>query len=191
MKVYVFLAFMILVSSAFAMTDDDRVREAKKAIISINTLMPDKFQNFNAEVDKNNNMNIWFNCAEANLGNCLSGILGAYHSACLIQPDMGDLDIYIGTKEDPAYSMHCTKAESNAIWKDLNSVDTIALENLISKLVSNAVDLKSMYRQSYAGPTSAYAGAGKGAKEGSEQKNILQPNGGLPYSFLRPNGGLA
>lgn len=153
--------------------------------------MPDKFQNFNAEVDENNNMNIWFNCAEADIGNCLSGILGAYHSACLFHADMGDLNIYTGTKENPTSSMHCTKAESNAIWKDLDSVDTTALGDLISKIISNAINLKSMYRQSYAGPTSGYAGAGEGAKNGSEQMNILQPQGGLPYSFLRPAGGLA
>ena len=159
------------------MTYDERVWEAKKAVVSVNLLMPDQFQSFNVQVDENNSMNVWFTYANSNyLSNCLSGILGAYHSACLTQPDMGDLNIYIGSKEAPLYSMHSIKTESNAIWKDLNTVDNNLLANLISKLVSNAVNLKPMYKQSFAGPTAAWAGVGGGAQGGLDNVNILGSN---------------
>jgi hypothetical protein len=162
----------MLISSADAMTDEERAKEASRAVISIHTLMPNHFQNFNSEVDKNNTMNIYFNCLNKNLDMCLSGIIGAYHSACLLHSDMGNLDIYIGSKEDPSYLMHCEKSWANAIWKDLNSVDNNALANLILMLKSNAINFKSIYGHSYIGPTSGYAGAGKGSKRGSKSKNI-------------------
>ena len=159
------------------MTYDERVWEAKKAVVSVNLLMPDQFQSFNVQVDENNSMNVWFTYANTNaLSNCMSGILGAYHSACLTQPDMGDLNIYIGSKEAPLYFMHCIKTESNAIWKDLNSVDNNALNNLISKLVSNAVNLNPMYKHSFAGPTAAWAGVGNGSQGGSDNLNIIGSN---------------
>ena len=72
--------------------------------------------------------------------------------------------------------MYCTKAESNAIWKNLNMVDNNTLTNLVSKLESNAVNLNPMYKQSFAGSTSAWAGVGNGAQGGLEHSNILGPN---------------
>ena len=75
------LALLLLISSVFAMTNDERTWEAKKAVVSINTLMPDYFQSFNAQVDENNSMNIWFTCTAAKLEHCLTVVLGA-----IIQP---------------------------------------------------------------------------------------------------------
>jgi hypothetical protein len=171
------VVLLLLMSSVAAMTNDERTWEAKKAVVSINTLMPDKFQSFEVQVDENNSMNVWFTYANSNyLSNCLSGILGAYHSACLTQPDMGGLNIYIGSKEKPLYAMYCTKAESNAIWIDLKTVDNNLLANLISKLVTNAVNLNPMYKQSFAGPTAAWADVGNGSQGGSDHLNILGPN---------------
>jgi len=178
MKIFgLLITLLLLISAVAAMTYDERVWEAKKAVVSVNTLMPDKFQSFNVQVDENNSMNVWFTDTNTNyLSNCLSGILGAYHSACLTQPDMGNLNIYIGSKEKPLYAMYCTKAESNAIWKDLNTVDNNLLANLISKLVSNAVNLNPMYKLSFAGPTTAWAGVGNGSQGGSDRLNILGSN---------------
>ena len=171
------VALLLLISMVAAMTDDERTWEAKKAVVSVNLLMPDQFQSFNVQIDENNSMNVWFTYANSNsLSNCMSGILGAYHSACLTQPDMGNLKIYIGSKEKPLYAMYCTKAESTAIWKDLNTVDNNLLANLISKLVTNAVNLNPMYKQSFAGPTAAWAGVGNGSQGGSDNLNIIGSN---------------
>ena len=190
MKIFgLLITLLLLIPTVVAMTNDERTWEAKKAVVSINTLMPDKFQSFGVQVDGNNSMNVWFTYASSNyLSTCLSGILGAYHSACLTQPDMGNLNIYIGSKENPLYAMHCTKAESNAIWIDLKTVDNNLLANLISKLVSNAVNLNPMYKQSFAGPTAAWAGVGNGSQGGSDNLNILgskaDPEDDLPATPL-------
>jgi len=72
--------------------------------------------------------------------------------------------------------MRCVKTESNAIWKDLNSVDNNAISKLILKLVSNAVNLNPMYKQSFAGPTAAWAGVGNGSQGGSDNLNIIGSN---------------